>query len=131
MYAIVRFASFFLLASAAQIASASDAEKRGNIYGDATYYNPGVGLGSCGQLHHDSELIVAINWQQMANGANPNNNSKCNKYINVWGPKGYVRAKITDTCPGCKWGAIDLSPVAFDRIANRDQGRVKVWWNWA
>ncbi|KAI7863045.1 RlpA-like double-psi beta-barrel-protein domain-containing protein-containing protein [Spinellus fusiger] len=131
MSAIARIASIFFLASAAQLASAGAVEERGNIYGDATYYNPGVGLGSCGQLHQDSELIVAVNWQQMANGANPNKNPKCGKYVNVWGPKGFVQVKITDTCPGCAYGALDLSPAAFSHIADQAQGRVKVWWNWA
>ncbi|KAI7863013.1 RlpA-like double-psi beta-barrel-protein domain-containing protein-containing protein [Spinellus fusiger] len=129
MSAIARIASIFFLASVAQLAVAAPVEERGNIYGDATYYD--TGLGSCGWWSKNTDYIVAINHQQMANPANPNKNSKCGKWINVWGPKGYVRAIIVDTCPGCAYGAIDLSPAAFDKVADHSKGRVKVWWNWA
>ncbi|MEV6239029.1 RlpA-like double-psi beta-barrel domain-containing protein [Lentzea sp. NPDC051838] len=40
-----------------------------------------------------------------------------------------VTAKVTDRCGVCARGDIDLSPAAFDRIGRRDEGRVKVTWN--
>ncbi|KAJ1955122.1 hypothetical protein GGI12_005633, partial [Dipsacomyces acuminosporus] len=33
----------------------------GTFNGDGTYYDPGVGLGSCGKLHKGTELIAALN----------------------------------------------------------------------
>lgn len=87
----------------------------------------------------------------MQNGANPNNNPTCGKYINVKGkffdqlnvkrmfihsfpqigPKGSVRVKIVDTCPPCVKGDVDLSPAAFGKIADFAAGRVKISWSWA
>ncbi|OAD00420.1 hypothetical protein MUCCIDRAFT_148187, partial [Mucor lusitanicus CBS 277.49] len=91
--------------------------------GDGTFYNPG--LGSCGQDNSSDDLIAALN------GANPNHNPICGKYINVKGPKGSVKVKIVDTCPPCVKGDVDLSPAAFGKIADFDAGRVKISWSWA
>lgn len=60
----------------------------------------------------------------MQNGANPNNNPTCGKYINVHGPKGSVKVKVVDTCPPCVSGDLDLSPAAFNEIGEFDKGRV-------
>lgn len=67
----------------------------------------------------------------MKNGANPNHNPTCGKYVNVHGPKGSVRVKIVDTCPPCASGDLDLSPAAFGKIADFAKGRVKISWDWA
>ncbi|KAI7862897.1 RlpA-like double-psi beta-barrel-protein domain-containing protein-containing protein [Spinellus fusiger] len=129
MSAITRFASIFLLASAAQLALAAPVEERGSFSGDGTYYN--TGLGSCGWWSKDTDYIVAVNAPQMANGANPNNNRNCGKWINVKGPKGSVKVFTVDTCPTCTYGSLDLSPAAFAKIADMSAGRVHITWNWA
>lgn len=95
--------------------------------GDATYY--GTGLGSCGLDSKDSDLIVALNYGQMKNGANPNKNALCGKKITAHGPSGSVTVTIVDTCPGCAVGDLDLSPAAFSKIANMALGRVPVTWS--
>ncbi|KAF7728403.1 hypothetical protein EC973_006211 [Apophysomyces ossiformis] len=105
-------------------------EKRG-FSGDGTFYNPSVGKGSCGWLNSDSQMVAALNAPQMGNGPNPNNNSKCGRSIRVTGPKGSVTVKIVDTCPPCHSGDVDLSPAAFNKIADFKQGRVPITWDWA
>ncbi|KAI9477793.1 MAG: RlpA-like double-psi beta-barrel-protein domain-containing protein-containing protein [Benjaminiella poitrasii] len=107
--------------------SASSSSSSGSYSGDGTYYD--VGLGSCGWTNSDSEMIVALNHVQMENGANSNNNPNCGKKIAVSGPKGTVTVKIVDTCPGCDSGSVDLSPAAFEKIADLSQGRVPVTWD--
>ncbi|KAI9361054.1 RlpA-like double-psi beta-barrel-protein domain-containing protein-containing protein, partial [Pilaira anomala] len=97
--------------------------------GDGTFYH--TGLGSCGWDNSNDELIAALNAPQMQNGANPNNNPNCGKYINVKGPKGSVRVKIVDTCPPCVKGDVDLSYAAFAKIADMEKGRVPITWTWA
>jgi expansin (peptidoglycan-binding protein) len=62
---------------------------------------------------------------------NPNKNTICNKRIIVTGPKGTVEVSIVDKCPECKKGDVDLSPTAFDMIADRVDGRVAITWKWA
>ena len=48
-----------------------------------TWYN--TGLGSCGIDNTDSDYIAAMNYIDMANGANPNNNPNCNKKVKIHG----------------------------------------------
>ncbi|KAJ2956943.1 hypothetical protein NQZ79_g7294 [Umbelopsis isabellina] len=101
--------------------------------GDGTYFNPG--LGSCGVTNDDEDMIAALNAPQMGSYPNPNNNPNCGKYAMVHGPKGSVRVKnfypaVTDTCPPCLKGSLDLSPAAFAKIADLAQGRVHITWTW-
>ncbi|KAJ1643846.1 hypothetical protein LPJ64_004417 [Coemansia asiatica] len=95
--------------------------------GDGTYFTPG--LGSCGKTNSDSDLIVAINAPQYGENANPNNAPVCNKCILAKGPKGEVKVTVTDRCPVCKHGDLDLSPSAFEKIADFEQGRVPITWS--
>ncbi|KAI9310830.1 RlpA-like double-psi beta-barrel-protein domain-containing protein-containing protein, partial [Dichotomocladium elegans] len=96
--------------------------------GDGTWYNPG--LGSCGITNTESDYIAAMNYQQMENGANPNNNPNCGRKVQIKGPDGVVTVTITDTCPTCAHGSIDLSPIAFEKIASLGDGRVPIHWDW-
>ncbi|CAG8494706.1 11211_t:CDS:2, partial [Paraglomus occultum] len=96
--------------------------------GDGTYYDPGIGTGSCGTLHTADEMVAALNAPQYGNYANPNDSPVCGKCVQVTGPKGTVKVKIVDKCPVCKNGDIDLSPAAFDKIADEAVGRVPVTW---
>ncbi|PRP89267.1 hypothetical protein PROFUN_02141 [Planoprotostelium fungivorum] len=99
--------------------------------GDATYFDPG--LGACGTYASGSDYIAALNAPQWGAdpGGNPNRNTNCGRTAVVSGPKGSVTVKIQDKCPPCKSGDLDLSPSAFDRIADRSQGRVHITWKWA
>ncbi|CAF1472846.1 unnamed protein product, partial [Rotaria sordida] len=62
---------------------------------------------------------------------NPNRNRLCNKQIYVNGPHGTATVRVVDRCPGCAYGALDLSPAAFKRIVgNLDKGVGQVTWWW-
>ncbi len=39
-----------------------------------------------------------------------------------------VTARVTNLCPECPRGAVDLSPAAFTRLARPIEGRVRVRW---
>ncbi|KAJ8655445.1 hypothetical protein O0I10_008939 [Lichtheimia ornata] len=109
-------------------ALAAPIEKRGKKYkGQGTYYTPG--LGSCGIESTAKDMIAALNAPQMGSSGNPNSNKNCGKKVKVKGPKGSVTVKIIDTCPGCAKGDLDLSPAAFARIADLDDGRVSITWS--
>ncbi|OLY77983.1 hypothetical protein AYI68_g7978 [Smittium mucronatum] len=45
--------------------------------GDATYYDPSVGVGACGSIYKRSDLVCAINTFQYGNFPNPNNANVC------------------------------------------------------
>jgi expansin (peptidoglycan-binding protein) len=50
----------------------------------------------------------------------------CGAYLDVTGPNGTVRVKVTNRCPECPVGHLDLSRTAFARIAPLEAGRVDV-----
>jgi expansin (peptidoglycan-binding protein) len=50
----------------------------------------------------------------------------CGGYLDVTGPRGTVRVLITNQCPECPVGHVDLSSTAFARIADPVAGRVPV-----
>lgn len=50
----------------------------------------------------------------------------CGGYLDVTGPSGTVRVKITDHCRRCDAGLIDITRTAFARIGDVDAGRVPV-----
>jgi hypothetical protein len=78
----------------------------------------------------DSSISLFQNAPQMGSSPNPNSNPNCGKYAKVTGPNGTVRVKIVDTCPPCAYGSLDLSPTAFEQIADLAAGRVPITWQW-
>lgn len=52
----------------------------------------------------------------------------CGATVVISGPKGNVTVRIVDLCPGCPAGNIDLSPQAFEQIADTTLGRVPISW---
>jgi expansin (peptidoglycan-binding protein) len=50
----------------------------------------------------------------------------CGGYLDVVGPAGTVRVKVTDHCRNCAPGLIDVTRTAFARIADLAAGRVPV-----
>ncbi|KAF8710371.1 Non-catalytic module family expn, partial [Rhizoctonia solani] len=96
-------------------------EKRKN--GKATWFN--TGLGACGKVTNDNQLIVAL-------GPGPYNNGKmCGKTITVKNTKNgkSTTAKVVDLCPSCGSSNIDLSPAAFKKLGPLSTGVLTVSWN--
>ncbi|CAG8584452.1 5516_t:CDS:2, partial [Ambispora leptoticha] len=102
-------------------------QKRG-FSGVATFYN--AGLGACGITNSDSDMIAALNAPQWGNPANPNASPYCGKQAIVTGPKGSVTVTITDKCPTCASGCLDLTPGAFGKIGDPNDGKVPITWDW-
>ena len=65
-------------------------------------------------------LVVALGNAEYAAGA------ACGGYLDVKGPKGTVRVKVTDRCPECAAGHLDLSRQAFAKIGDPVAGIIKV-----
>ncbi|KAH8922064.1 hypothetical protein BT69DRAFT_1320455 [Atractiella rhizophila] len=98
-------------------------QKRGDS-GRATFYD--VGLGACGEYNSDSDFVVALNQGQY--GSSNSVSKYCFKYINIqYGGKS-AKAQIVDCCPGCPWGALDMSPALFKHFANPDMGVFYMTW---
>ncbi|KAL9076834.1 MAG: hypothetical protein Q9161_000819 [Pseudevernia consocians] len=88
-----------------------------------TNYQVSAGLTSCGTLHADSEMVVALSssLMQQSWSGNPNDNPKCNAYINIWNPDTQTltsNVKVVDTCPGCGMYDIDASDAVFAAVAD-------------
>ena len=87
--------------------------------GKATFYD-GEG-GNCSYPSAPADrMYVALSPSEYDAGA------PCGGYLDVTGPKGKVRVKVTDQCPPCTPGHIDLSREAFAKIANPVDGVVPV-----
>jgi expansin (peptidoglycan-binding protein) len=89
--------------------------------GKATFYDLGGGTGNCSFPGAPADdLFVALGPSQYASAA------ACGSYLDVTGPKGKVRVKVIDSCPGCAPGHLDLSRTAFKKIANEVRGVVPI-----
>ncbi|WP_336242471.1 expansin EXLX1 family cellulose-binding protein [Corallococcus exercitus] len=89
--------------------------------GIATYYDANGG-GNCGFDPGGDLMVAAMNQAQYDNSA------VCGECVDIVGPKGTVRVRIVDQCPDCDKGHLDLSVQAFDKVAERKDGRVDITW---
>ncbi|ORX45486.1 hypothetical protein DM01DRAFT_1294621 [Hesseltinella vesiculosa] len=106
--------------SAAATSTTSSSSSSGTFSGRITWYQPS-GTGSCGTTISNT-MIVALNQQQMNNGANSNKNPLCGKQVNIQYKGKSVTATIVDTCPDCPQGALDVSPLVFQSLASLGVG---------
>jgi expansin (peptidoglycan-binding protein) len=90
--------------------------------GEGTYYGA-TGEGACSFDASANRMVAAMNHTDYAGSA------ACGEYVTVTGPKGTVTVRITDVCPECAPGDIDLSAEAFALIADPVAGRVPVTWH--
>jgi expansin (peptidoglycan-binding protein) len=92
--------------------------------GEATYYDFANGDGACmfGPSPNDMN-VAALNAPDYSSAA------WCGACADVTGPNGSVRVRIVDECPECPSGNLDLSPQAFQQIAELAQGRVSITWS--
>ncbi|ORX81624.1 hypothetical protein K493DRAFT_241612 [Basidiobolus meristosporus CBS 931.73] len=95
--------------------------------GEATYYDPG--LGACEVVSRADELVAALSPAQFGIFPRPRDSPACGVCLNVYGPKGTVQVIVVDVCPRCKEGDIDISPAAFNQIADQRDGRVPITWS--
>lgn len=106
----------------------------GSFSGKITFYNGYNAYGACGTTIDDSAMTVALNAEQFdphtPNG-NPNKNTLCNQKIQVTGPNGNsIILTINDRCPGCAKSSLDLTPTAFNMLADPSKGVVPIKWSY-
>jgi expansin (peptidoglycan-binding protein) len=89
--------------------------------GKATFYDLAGGTGNCSFPTSPADgLFVALGPAQYSAGA------ACGTYLDVTGPKGKVRVKVTDSCPECPAGHLDLSRTAFQKIGAEVDGIIPI-----
>ncbi|PLW24172.1 hypothetical protein PCANC_04241 [Puccinia coronata f. sp. avenae] len=93
--------------------------------GKATWFIPDTG--ACGDTNSESDYIVAMNQPQYNGGA------PCHKTVSITNLANgkTVKAKVTDECPPCGYGSLDLSPSAFKALGNMDDGILPIAWQFA
>ncbi len=119
--------SFFAYMACVGCGSSPGESDTGRVWGAqqagiATYYGA-TGAGACLFDESPQDLMVAaINAEQWQESA------WCGACVDVVGPSGQVRVRIVDLCPKCKTGHLDLSPQAFEQVAELSLGRVEISW---
>ena len=101
--------------------AASPALARSVIEGHAVFYDPGQAAGSCGLGPFPAGgRYASLPPRSYASGR------ACGSYLDVYGPRGTVRAEVVDVCTDCAAGTVNLSRAAFARIADPRTGMVAV-----
>lgn len=91
--------------------------------GDATYYTFADGSGNCCFPTTSNDLMVGA-----MNHADYDGSYACGSCVEIIGPDSTIDIRIVDHCPECLPGDIDLSPLAFSKIAAVSRGRVPISW---
>lgn len=97
-------------------------ERRFN--GEATWFTPDTG--ACGDTNSEADYIVAVNSAQYKGG------EPCHKMVYIQNESNgkSVRAKVTDECPPCDYGSLDLSPSVFKELGDLDVGVLTIAWHY-
>uniref|UniRef100_A0A0S1MJM7 RlpA-like protein double-psi beta-barrel domain-containing protein n=1 Tax=Phakopsora pachyrhizi TaxID=170000 RepID=A0A0S1MJM7_PHAPC len=99
-------------------------ENRYNNWGKGTYYYVSDGNQvACGGYYQDSDMVCA------ASATDFNNKNSCGELITVNHSGKSVQCTIVDQCEGCSAGSLDLSPAAFQALAELSVGRIDISWN--
>lgn len=112
--------------------SSSSGESYSNV--DITIYQTADAAGACGDILHDTDMIVAI--AQPAWGASTYDtmtgnatNRWCRKKVEIEYKGNKVQAQIMDMCPGCSGHDLDLSPAVWKKLTGSDEmTRYKASW---
>ncbi|MET8943433.1 expansin EXLX1 family cellulose-binding protein [Streptomyces sp. NPDC004542] len=90
--------------------------------GVATHYDAADGNGACTYGPTSDLMIVAMNHTDYETA------EACGAYLSVRAGGASVTVRVTNECPECAPGALDLSEQAFAKLAALDTGRVPVSW---
>ncbi|MBW0540924.1 hypothetical protein O181_080639 [Austropuccinia psidii MF-1] len=93
--------------------------------GKATWFTPDTG--ACGDTNSESDYIVAMNYKQYGQG------EPCHKHVKIQNKSNgkTITAKVTDECPSCGYGSLDLSPSVFKSLGDLNTGVLPISWDWA
>jgi len=93
--------------------------------GRATWFYPDTG--ACGESDGVEDYIVAMNYPQYGSG------DPCYKFVKITNKSNgkAIKAKVTDLCPGCGYGSLDLTPSAFKALGELDTGVLPIAWEFA
>jgi expansin len=91
--------------------------------GRATYYSWANGSGACMFDPIPGDLMVGA-----MNLTDYDSSAICGECVRVNGTSSSIVIRITDLCPECPKGNIDLSPHAFSLLADTTLGNIPISW---
>ncbi|EGG01149.1 uncharacterized protein MELLADRAFT_79073 [Melampsora larici-populina 98AG31] len=100
--------------------------------GWATFFTQEGRPGACGQVHKDSDTIVALDFRRYGNLDEIS--QYCNRTVQITriSTGKTITATVADACPTCKnKNSLDLSEGAFQKLATKDEGMVSIKWKFA
>lgn len=98
--------------------------------GVATFYS--VGADNCGTSSTDNDFVCAISQQMYNTVANSESISEyCGHMINLTYNGKTIQVKVVDSCASCDANHLDLSPAAFNSLADPSLGVIDIQWTWA
>lgn len=110
-------------------ASASTSPTGAVHTGIATFYS--VGADNCGTSSTDSDFVCAISKQLYNTLDNSEDISGyCGRTISITYQSTTIQVKVVDSCESCDDNHLDLSPAAFQALANPDLGVLDITWVW-
>lgn len=119
-----------LVAIMFQLGEAAHLYRRKKTFsGKATWFVPskeGGSEGACGVYNDDDAYIVAMNSDQY--GDMDEVSDLCGKTVKIKYGDNSVEAKVTDACPECDYGSLDLTQAVFKELDDLDTGVLDITW---
>ncbi|KAI0061491.1 expansin family protein [Artomyces pyxidatus] len=102
-----------------------DLDKRATHDGRGTWFYPG--LGACGGTNSNNDHIVAMSQSFY----DTNGGGNCWQYVHIKNEANgkSVYAQMVDSCPGCSYYDLDMSPSAFEAIGSLSTGVLSISWS--
>jgi len=100
-------------------------------HGDATAFGGTNNGGMCGfkessfsTSNYINKIEVALNYQQW------NNSLNCGRCVEIKYNNTTINALISNQCPECKYGDLDLFEESYSKLIKELPGRKKIEWNY-
>ncbi|ORY99118.1 RlpA-like double-psi beta-barrel-protein domain-containing protein-containing protein [Syncephalastrum racemosum] len=107
----------------------SSGSTSGSFSGTGTWFIPsteGGSEGACGGNNKDNAPIVAMNKEQY--GDTSSKSQWCGKKLKITSGGKSTTATVTDACPECKKGDLDLTTAVFKKLGDLDKGVLDITW---
>jgi expansin (peptidoglycan-binding protein) len=100
-----------------------------NYQGTATVYGGQIYGGSCGFKSIWANKNMNFNYGVAINSKQYNNSLSCGKCVNIEYNNRNINAIVTDICPECQFGDLDLFTQTYNTLIQEDPGRKNIKWN--
>jgi expansin (peptidoglycan-binding protein) len=100
-----------------------------NYQGIATVYGGQIYGGSCGFKSIWTNKNMNFNYGVAINAKQYNNSLSCGKCVNIEYNNRNINAIVTDICPECQFGDLDLFTQTYNTLIQEEPGRKNIKWN--